>query len=259
MPVTVNIPSLGDKFQDYRDPIPGDSYNWGPAVKATDINYFTFHHSVTKQTAKDDGDWKKECNYIANLHITPEPNGRGWGGVGYRFIICSDGTVAYVGDLSHGGSAVADKNHIMFSACFVGDFTKENPTDAQITSAHKLAKHFLEAMPSYPNLNDWGDVKGHQEWNPTACPGTNWKKGGDSIYERIKNNIPYTPVPTPPPAPTPPPPIPAPTPPPPIPVPPPVSTPPVSNAQLKLNLIRDIVYGKGWPWTKINKIKTLLP
>jgi len=185
MPVNIQIPELGDKFKDYRDDIPGDSYSWGPVIKANEIQYFTFHHTVTKQTAKLDGNWKAECDKIANLHISP-PNA--WGGVGYRFIICSDGTVAYVGDLSHGGSAVANKNDIMFSAAFVGDFTKELPTAAQVHSAHLLAKFFLTQAPQYPKLDSWDDIKGHREFNPTACPGSAWKTEGDNLYTRIRDD-----------------------------------------------------------------------
>lgn len=169
MPVNFSIPSLGTKFQDYRQGIPGDSYSWGPVITATNIRYFTFHHSVTAQT----GNWKQECDTLANIHL-----GQGWGGVGYRFVICSDGTVAYVGDLTRGGSAVANHNHEMFSACFIGDFTKlASPNQAQIRGAHLLAKHFLTAMPQYPNLSSWNQVMGHRDFMATACPGNNWRDG----------------------------------------------------------------------------------
>ena len=181
MAVNINIPELGNKFVDDRDRIAGDSYSWGPVITPNNIQYFTFHHSVTKQTAKNDGNWQAECDVIANIHV----NGNGWRGVGYRFIICSDGTVAYVGDLSHGGSAVTNMNHQMFSTCFVGDFTKELPTAAQVHSAHILAKFFLTQMPQYPNLNSFDDVKGHREFQSTACPGYNWKIAGDNLYSRI--------------------------------------------------------------------------
>lgn len=189
MPVTISIPSLGSKFQDYRDGIPGDSYAWGPVITATNIRYFTFHHSVTAQT----GNWKQECDTLATIHLN-----QGWGGVGYRFVICSDGTVAYVGDLGRGGSAVGYHNHEMFSACFIGDFTKlASPNAAQIRGAHLLAKHFLTAMPQYPNLSSWNQVKGHKEFNPTACPGNNWKDG-TNLYNKIVTYQPET-APTPPP------------------------------------------------------------
>lgn len=180
MPVNIQIPELGNKFQDYRDPISGDSYNWGPAINANNIQYLTFHHSVTQQTAKSDGNWKAECDKIANLHLA-----RGWAGVGYRFIICSDGTVAYVGDLSHGGSAVAEMNDVMFSACFVGDFTKELPTAAQIHSAHLLAKFFFTQAPQYPKLDSFDDIRGHRDFNATTCPSPNWRVEGDNLKNRI--------------------------------------------------------------------------
>ena len=184
MPVNLSIPTLGNKFQDYRDPIPGDSYNWGVVIDATKVDAFAFHHSVTVQTAKNDGNWKAECDKIANLHI----NNNGWGGVGYRFIIASDGTVAYVGDLSHGGSAILNNNDHVFSACLVGDFTKELPTAAQVHSAHLLAKHFLDNMPQYPLLDSWDDIKGHKDFMATACPGSNWRTAGDSLRDRIIND-----------------------------------------------------------------------
>lgn len=192
MSVNLSIPSLGDKFQDYRDPIPGDSYNFGPAINANDIKYFAIHHSVTTQTAKNDGNWKAECDKIANLHLA-----QGWAGVGYRFIIASDGTVAYVGDLSHGGAAVAGNNHQIFSACLVGDFTKELPTAAQVHSAHLLAKHFIDNMPQYPNLDSLDDIIGHRDAaellhlpgaTATTCPSPNWRVGGDTLRDRILND-----------------------------------------------------------------------
>jgi len=182
--VDVIIKELGNKFQDYRQDINGDSFGWGPTITASKITNFTFHHSVTPQSAKIDGNWKAECDKIANIHI----NSNGWGGVGYRFIICSDGTVAYVGDLSHGGSAVANKNDIMFSACLVGDFTKQLPTASQIHSAHLLAKFFLTKMPQYPNLNSWDNIKGHRDFMATTCPGDFWRVHG-GLRERIMGDI----------------------------------------------------------------------
>ena len=206
MSVDITIPELGDKFQDYRDDIPGDSYNWGPVIKPNDIQYFTFHHSVTKQTARNDGNWKAECDKIAQIHI----NNNGWAGVGYRFIICSDGTVAYVGDLSHGGSAVANKNNIMFSACLVGDFTKQLPTAAQTHSAHLLAKYFITQAPQYPKLNSFDDIAGHKDFNSTQCPGSNWVGTPDSLRTRIIKDI-WQGYPDPQPILTPPSPLPTPT------------------------------------------------
>lgn len=85
----------------------------------------------------------------------------------------------------------------MFSACLVGDFTKELPTAAQVHSAHVLAKFFLTHTPQYPNLNNWDQVIGHQDAanllklpgaEPTACPGSNWRTPGDNLRDRILND-----------------------------------------------------------------------
>lgn len=66
----------------------------------------------------------------------------------------------------------------------------------------------------------------------------------------------YDPIVTPPPEPTPPPPDSPPPSPPPLPSPPP---PTESENQQKLIKVKDIVWGKGWPWTKVRRIKELLP
>ena len=237
MSVNINIASLGDKFKDYRQEIAGESFEWGPVIDPNKVDGFVFHHSVTAQTAKNDNNWKAECDYIARLHIEK----RGWDGVGYRFIICSDGTVAYVGDLSHGGSAVADHNDHLFSACFVGDFTKELPTAAQVHSAHLLAKFFLTEAPQYPLLNSWDDIKGHKEYNPTSCPSSAWKTEGDNLYTRIKDDkwqgyLASNPI---------------------LPLPP---TPPLSDPLEDFkNGVKTILYGKGRIYEKLRKLKILLP
>ncbi len=118
-------------------------------------------------------------------------------GIGYHFVITADGTVWYVGDISTQRANVADKNHLVIGVCLVGDFTKTNPTDEQILSAHDLSKYLLFDVSAISNFNDWSDLVGHKELQATQCPGDNWKGVGDSMYERIKNRVPYTPQPQP--------------------------------------------------------------
>ena len=260
--VELSIPILGNKFQDYRKDIAGDSYTWGGAINPLNVQYFAFHHSVTAQTALKDGNWKAECDKIAQLHLA-----RGWGGIGYRFVICSDGTVAYVGDLSHWGSAVGGNNDKIFSACLVGDFTKVLPTAAQVHSAYLLAKFFIEQMPQYPKIDSWDDIIGHKDAyellhlvgsEPTTCPSPVWRGSGDTLRNRIlqdhfdgyPNPQPTwgLPAPTPPPAPpAPPAPTPEPVPQPePTPQPTPAPVPPIEDKHVKaLKDILEILKGVG--------------
>ena len=211
--VNISVPTLGDKFQDYRIDVYGNSFNFGPVILAPNVQFLTIHHSVTpalcgKEIKKIVGGkeitviatWKDEVDYIAKLHV----NGNGWAGIGYHFVGCSDGTVAYVQDLSHGGANVYLHNDINFGYCMVGDFTKHLPTDEQITSVHKFAWHML-SMPQYPALliKDPSEfdkhVRGHKDWcnketgdNCTLCPGSSWPS--DMKY-RIKYGVVYTPQP----------------------------------------------------------------
>lgn len=189
--VDLVIPPLGDKFIDYRSKIPA-SFTWGPVVDASKVRYFCFHHSVTKQTAKIDKNWEVEVKNILAIHMQENH----WASIGYRIVICSDGTVVYCGDLSHGGSGVSGNNDIIISTCLVGDFTKELPTAAQVHSAHTLADWFISHMPQYPLIDGWEDVIGHKEAaeihlpgaDPTQCPGSNWKTGVDTLYSRIRDD-----------------------------------------------------------------------
>jgi hypothetical protein len=184
------IPVLQErkKFTDYRKGVLGDSYNWAWVRKWTDVKYVVIHHSVTKPTS----DPKSDVDYIARIH-----KNNGWGGIGYHFVITADGMVWYVGDISTARANVANKNELVIGICMVGDFTQYNPTDEQIISAHDLAKFLINDVPALVNVGGWESLLGHKDLQATACPGTNWKGVSDSVYERIKNRIPYTPQPQP--------------------------------------------------------------
>lgn len=180
--ITILIPELGNKYIDYRNGVWGDSYSWDFPRTVDQVKYLCVHHSVTNPT----GNWKEEVDHIANLHKT-----RGWAGIGYHYVVASDGMVAYVGDIGMGRANVAGQNEKVIGICFVGDFTKHLPTDEQIKSGHILLKFFLN-LRIFPNIYGWEHVVGHKDLSATACPGSNWKGVPDSFYERLKNNIPYT-------------------------------------------------------------------
>jgi hypothetical protein len=175
------IPELGDDFIDYRQQIWGNSYTWSWERPITQVKYLVIHHTVTSHDATPDD--------IALLH-----KARGWGGIGYHFLITKDGKVWYVGDIGTARANVLNMNEKVIGISLIGDFTQYLPSDQQIMSAHKLCQ-FLIDVPSVP-VNNWDQVVGHKELQATQCPGSSWDKSqsGD-MYWRIKTGTPYTPPP----------------------------------------------------------------
>lgn len=161
------------KYVDYRDPIWGDSYNWSWNRPLSQVEYLVIHHTVTSADATPDD--------IALLH-----KARGWGGIGYHFVITKDGTVYYVGDIGTARANVADMNEKVIGITMVGDFTQYDPTDTQIKSAHYLCKYFIENYPALTKVQDWSALVGHKDLTATACPGTEWHS---SMRNRIVNNL----------------------------------------------------------------------
>ena len=182
----LSIPSLGNKFVDLRDTIPGDSYNWSWVRPLSEVNYLAIHHTggADTETAED----------IANSHI----NKNGWGGIGYHFLIARDGTVFYVGDISTARANVANLNEQVLGIGLIGNFISRSetvprfiqgkgPSTEQIDSCHKLCEFFINTYPPLVNIKSWDKVRGHKELpdQSTPCPGDNWPQVRIQIVEGI--------------------------------------------------------------------------
>lgn len=178
-----NVPSLGNKYVDYRQPIIGDSYNWSWVRPLSQVQYLAIHHSA--------GPDSQTPNDIARYHV----QSRGWGGVGYHFIIDQSGTVFYVGDLTTARANVANNNHLVIGICLIGSFINgKQPNTAQIRGAHELCSQLLFRTPELPGTDGWEDVVGHKRFGATACPGDTWDEYRAKI---ILGNSQPTPTPTP--------------------------------------------------------------
>jgi len=185
--IDLNIPSLGSKFVDIRDTIPGDSYNWSWVRPLNQVNFLAIHHTAGPDT--------QTPNQIANFHI----NSNGWGGVGYHFLIDKNGIVYYVGDISTARANVANLNDQVLGICLIGNFTSGRaPTNSQLDSANKLCDFFINNYPNLPNVASWDKVRGHKDLpgQSTACPGDNWVSWRGKL---VSGGGGTTPPPTPPP------------------------------------------------------------
>lgn len=160
---SLNIPALGNKLVDLRGRIAGDSFNWSWERPLSQVRYLVVHHSAgpDTQTPAD----------IANYHV----QSRGWGGIGYHFVISKDGTVSYVGDLTTARANVLNLNHLVIGICLIGTFMNGAlPSDNQINASHFLCSHLLFNTPEASGINGWEDVVGHKQLGATACPGDTW-------------------------------------------------------------------------------------
>jgi len=189
--------SLSNRFVDDRKRVWGDSFNWSFNRTLSQVKYLVIHHSVTSPyifnptgTVKREKTWQEQVDEIASIH-----KAKGWGGIGYHFVITSHGIVAYVGDIGTGRANVANHNEKVIGINLVGDFTKHLPTDIQINSAHDLCTYFLFNFPLLTNINRWEDVIGHKDCaqvlgntTVTACPGSSWPV---DMKSRIKDNVIY--------------------------------------------------------------------
>lgn len=162
MSVPFFVESDKDLVIDYRDDVPGDSYNnaW-PFFYNSLENYIgiAVHHSA--------GPYSQTVDDIAWYHV----NSRGWGGIGYHFVV-KNGKAYYVGDLGVGRSHVAGLNDKYIGICVIGDYTKIDPSYEDLRAVHLLCKEFIENEPTrFPNVKSWENVKPHEALTSTACPG----------------------------------------------------------------------------------------
>lgn len=182
--IDLSIPNLGSKFSDLRDTIQGDSFNWSWVRTLSQVKFLAIHHTAGPDTQTPD--------QIAAFHI----NSNGWGGIGYHFLINSEGVVFYVGDISTARANVANLNDQVIGICLIGNFTEGRvPTNEQFDSANKLCDFFINSYPDLVNLNSWDVVAGHKELpgQATTCPGDNWP----SWRPKIVSGADVLPTPTP--------------------------------------------------------------
>ena len=182
--IDLTVLSLGSKFIDLRESIPGDAFNWSWIRNLNQVKYLAIHHSAGPDNQTPDE--------IASYHI----NHNGWGGIGYHFLIAKEGTVYYVGDISTARANVANLNDAVIGICLIGNFTEgRTPTNSQIDCVNKLCDFFINNYPDLPNVNSWDLVKGHKELpgQSTICPGDDWNNWQDLVKSPTASSQPASP------------------------------------------------------------------
>lgn len=104
-----------------------------------------------------------------------------WADVPYHFIISGTGEIAEGRDINYSGDTNTEydpKNHILINV--LGNFQEQEPTEEQIKSIVKLCSYLCKKY----NISI-EEIKGHNDFATTDCPGKNLSK----LIGKIKEDI----------------------------------------------------------------------
>ena len=128
------------------------------------INRITVHHEgSTPVYFADARSTAARIEAIRRVHT----GDRGWADIGYHYIIDRSGTVWEGRDLRYQGAHVRENNEHNLGILVLGNFDKQNPSDAQLASLEKALRSFMGQHRVAQSR-----VFTHQEIVQTACPGT---------------------------------------------------------------------------------------
>ncbi len=110
------------------------------------------HHSAGHGSAED----------VHRMH-----RAQGWPGIGYHFYVRQDGSVYRGRPEDQIGTHTSHYNAWTIGICFEGNFEQERMGQAQYDAGVELLRCLLD---KYGQL----EIKGHRDYNATACPGRNF-------------------------------------------------------------------------------------
>jgi hypothetical protein len=99
-----------------------------------------------------------------------------WGDIGYHYIVDRGGRIWEGRSLAYQGAHVKDHNEGNIGVMCLGNFDEQAPTQAQIAA---LNRHLGALMRQYGV--SMRQVRTHQEWASTACPGRQLQRHMDTV------------------------------------------------------------------------------
>lgn len=132
--------------------------------------YITVHHDGMNQFFGDrEDDSVRRLSSIQNAHTTRKARtGEYWADIGYHYIIDRGGRVWEGRPIQYQGAHVQDFNEHNIGVMCTGNFMLQYPTKAQ---TDRLDQFVAQLMRQHRIT--LRNVRTHQEWNPTECPGRN--------------------------------------------------------------------------------------
>lgn len=151
------------------DPIPREKWAAGaPLVSKINpmlpVNRITIHHEGFPKPIEftDLPSCRDHLELVRSSHV----NARGWGDIGYHYIVDRAGRVWEGRSIRYQGAHVRDNNENNVGVMLLGNFDMQQPSQAQLASLAGQIKHLRQQYRVSMNR-----VFTHQELNPTACPG----------------------------------------------------------------------------------------
>jgi hypothetical protein len=117
---------------------------------------------------------------IAQKHVEE----LGWPGIGYHFVVAEGGTLYQTNDLATVAFHARQANPTTVGVALCGNFNEAVPSDAQLDSTGRLCAYLLRELSLPPD-----NVRGHQVFAETDCPGRNWAEEAvwkDALLDRIR-------------------------------------------------------------------------
>lgn len=128
------------------------------------VNRITVHHEGWTQVwFTDKATTAKRLDQIRRNHVD-----RGWGDIGYHYIVDRAGRVWEGRNLRYQGAHVKDQNEHNIGILVLGNFNVQQPSEAQMKALVQTIRTLMRAY-NVPASR----VYTHQELNSSTCPGRN--------------------------------------------------------------------------------------
>ncbi len=130
--------------------------------KMLPVRRLTVHHDgMAPVNLRSSRDVSARIDLIRRAHQQ-----RGWGDIGYHYIVDPLGEVWEGRPLSWQGAHVANQNPGNLGVLVMGNFQQQRPTAAQLSALDR----FVASRMTAHRIN-LSNVYTHQELAPTECPG----------------------------------------------------------------------------------------
>lgn len=147
----------------------GDSPVASLMNRMTAIKWITVHHDgMDPFFASDEGSSRARLESIRRAH-----RGKGWGDIGYHYVIDRNGRLWEGRPIGWQGAHVKDQNPGNIGVMCMGNFDRQAPSHAQLVTLNRQLGWLMRT-----HRVGLTAVRTHQEWPgaATACPGINLQR-----------------------------------------------------------------------------------